>query len=329
MRKESSDTRTNISAMKHSSSWVSTIWDQWGILGVLLLLVGFMAFFAPNFVSVTNAFNVAQAVSVTAVLAAGMTIVVLTAGIDLSVGSLVAVAGVVTVLMLNAAIPPIIAVVGGILAGGAAGLINGAIVAYLALPAFIVTLGALTYLRGIAYSFTNAVPVPISGQSGIEWIGSGAIGGIPTTVIIMLFVYVLFWFILNRTRFGRHVYAVGGNIEAARLAGIRVRRLLTSVYVISGLTAGLAGVMFAARVRSGQVTAGAGYELDAIAAVIVGGTSLFGGRGRIFGTLVGAFIIGVLNNGLILLGVPFYTQLVVQGLVIIGAVALDTLKSRR
>jgi ribose transport system permease protein len=196
------------------------------------------------------------------------------------------------------------------------------------LPAFIVTLGALTYLRGIAYSFTEGKPVPIEGESPLQFIGSGAIAGIPTTVVIMAGIYLLLWFVLERTRYGRHIYAVGGNKEAARLAGIKVKRVITSAYVICGLTAGVAGIMFASRVRSGQVTGGEGYELDAIAAVILGGTSLFGGRGRIMGTLIGAIIIGVLSNGLILMGVPFYTQLIVKGTVIVLAVALDFLKGR-
>lgn len=307
----------------------SDLWEQFGITAVLLLLVIVMAVTAPNFASVSNAFNVAQAVSINAVLAAGMTLVILTAGIDLSVGSMVAVSGVATVLVLNLGINPILAMLVGILISGLAGLINGMAVAYLALPPFIVTLGALTYLRGVAYSFTDAKPVPIQGESPLEFIGSGAVAGVPATVIIMLITYGIFWFMLDRTRFGRHVYAVGGNAEAARLGGVRVRGVLIKVYIISGLMAGIAGVMFAARVRSGQVTAGEGYELDAITAVILGGTSLFGGKGRIFGTLIGALIIGVLTNGLILIGVPFYSQLIVKGVVVILAVAVDYLRTRR
>jgi len=305
-----------------------TFWDRWGILGVLTLLVIYMSFFAPFFLSFGNAFNVAQSISVNAVLAAGMTVVILTAGIDLSVGSMIAVSGVGCVIFLNLGVPPVLAVLGGILLTTLAGLLNGLIISYLMLPAFIVTLGALTYLRGIAYSLTDGKPVPIDGESPLQFIGSGDIFGVPTTVVMMATIYLVLWFVLERTRYGRHIYAVGGNKEAARLAGIKVKRVLTSAYVISGLTAGIAGIMFASRVRSGQVTGGEGYELDAIAAVILGGTSLFGGRGRIFGTLVGAVIIGVLSNGLILMGVPFYTQLIVKGAVIVLAVALDYFKGR-
>jgi ribose transport system permease protein len=307
---------------------VDEIFVKWGIYIALLLLVILMALIAPNFFSVKNGLNIAQAVSINAVIASGMTVVILTAGIDLSVGSIVAASGVATVLLLNGGVPSVIAALVAILVGALIGLINGAIIAYLALPAFIVTLGALTYTRGIAYSMHGG-PVQIAGESGIESIGNGSIGGIPMPVFIMIFVYWFFWFLLERTKFGRHVYAVGGNPQAARLSGINVKKVLMSVYVISGVTAGLAGLMFASRVRSGQVTAGVGYELDAITAVILGGTSLFGGRGRIFGTLIGALLIGVLSNGLVLLGVPIYTQLMIKGGVIILAVAIDTLRSKR
>jgi len=307
---------------------VDEIFVKWGIYIALLLLVILMALIAPNFFSIKNGLNIAQAVSINAVVASGMTVVILTAGIDLSVGSIVAASGVATVLLLNGGVPTAIAALVAILVGALIGLINGAIIAYLALPAFIVTLGALTYTRGIAYSMHGG-PVQIAGESGIESIGNGSIGGIPMPVFIMIFVYWFFWFLLERTKFGRHVYAVGGNPQAARLSGIDVKKVLMSVYVISGVTAGLAGLMFASRVRSGQVTAGVGYELDAITAVILGGTSLFGGRGRIFGTLIGALLIGVLSNGLVLLGVPIYTQLMIKGGVIILAVAIDTLRSKR
>ena len=307
---------------------VDEIFVKWGIYIALLLLVILMALIAPNFFSVKNGLNIAQAVSINAIVASGMTVVILTAGIDLSVGSIVAASGVATVLLLNGGVPTVIAALVAILVGALIGLINGAIIAYLALPAFIVTLGALTYTRGVAYSMHGG-PVQIAGESGIESIGNGSIGGIPMPVFIMIFVYWFFWFLLERTKFGRHVYAVGGNPQAARLSGIDVKKVLMSVYVISGVTAGLAGLMFASRVRSGQVTAGVGYELDAITAVILGGTSLFGGRGRIFGTLIGALLIGVLSNGLVLLGVPIYTQLMIKGGVIILAVAIDTLRSKR
>ncbi|WP_219415679.1 ABC transporter permease subunit [Pseudonocardia nigra] len=305
------------------------IWDRYGILAVLLLLVVLMAVIAPNFWSLSNGFNVARAVSINAVLAAGMTVVILTGGIDLSVGSIVGLAGVSSIMLWNSGAPPLIAVLGGVVVGAAAGLLNGLLIAYLALPAFIVTLGALTYLRGTAYALTDAQPLIADGQLGFRLLGNGNLAGIPSPVVVMIVTYVVVWFILERTRFGRHVYAVGGNVEAARLAGIKVKRVLVRVYVIAGLTAGLAGVMFAARVESGQPRAGEGYELDAIAAVVLGGTSLAGGRGRIYGTFIGALIIGVLSNGLVLMNVPFFTQLIIKGAVIVLAVALDSLKNWR
>ena len=307
---------------------IDEILVKWGIYIALFLLVSLMIVIAPNFFSIQNGLNIAQAVSINAVLASGMTVVILTAGIDLSVGSIVPASGVAPVLLLHDGVPTAIAALFALLVGAFMGFINGAIIAYLALPAFIVTLGALTYTRGIAYSMHGG-PVQINGESGIESIGNGSIGGIPMPVFIMIFVYSFFWFLLERTKFGRHVYAVGGNPQAARLSGINVKKVLMSVYVISGITAGLGGLMFASRVRSGQVTAGVGYELDAITAVILGGTSLFGGRGRIFGTLIGALLIGVLSNGLVLLGVPIYTQLMIKGAVVILAVAIDTLRSKR
>jgi ribose transport system permease protein len=300
-------------------------WDRVGIFLVLLLLIALMCVVAPNFATVDNALNVARAVSINAILAAGMTVVILTGGIDLSVGSIVAVSGVLSVLLWVNGMPSFIAVLVGIVVGALAGLVNGLLTAYLALPAFIVTLGAMTYLRGAAYSLTDGQPLVANGL-GFRGLGNGTVAGLPTPVVVMVLVYVAVWFLLERTKYGRHIYAVGGNKEAARLAGVRVRPLIASVYLISGATAGLAGVIFSARVLSGQPTAGSGYELDAIAAVVLGGTSLMGGRGRILGTLVGALIIGVLSNGLVLMNVPFFYQLVVKGVVIVVAVGLDSLK---
>jgi ribose transport system permease protein len=171
----------------------------------------------------------------------------------------------------------------------------------------------------------NGQPL-VASELGYRGLGNGSVAGIPQPVVIMVVVYAVTWFLLERTRFGRHVYAVGGNMEAARLAGINVKRILLTVYMLGGATAGVAGVIFSARVLSAQPTAGTGYELDAIAAVVLGGTALAGGRGRILGTLVGAVIIGVLSNGLVLMNVPFFYQLIIKGLVIIIAIALDSLK---
>ncbi|NNM46823.1 ABC transporter permease subunit [Knoellia koreensis] len=302
-------------------------WDRVGILAVLVVLVALMAVIAPNFASVDNLFNIARSISINAILAAGLTFVILTAGIDLSVGSIVAVSGVVAVMTALAGAPAPVAILVGILAGAAAGFVNGALTAYLSLAAFIITLGTMTLLRGLAYTLTDGQPI-VSNTLNFRDIGNGYFAGIPAPVVVMVLVYLAAWFVLERTRFGRHVYAVGGNAEAARLAGINVKRVTCIVYVIAGACAGLAGVIFAARVVSAQPTAGTGYELDAIAAVVLGGTSLMGGRGRIYGTLIGSVILGVLSTGLILMNVPFFTQLLIKGAVIILAVAIDGLKQR-
>lgn len=302
-------------------------WDRIGILVVLVALVLLMATIAPNFATVENLLNIARSISINAILAAGMTFVILTGGIDLSVGSIVAVSGVVGVLTAMSDMPSPVAVLIGVLAGAAAGLINGLLTAYLSLAAFIVTLGTMTFMRGLGYTMTDGQPI-VSSTLNFRDLGNGYIAGIPVPVVVMVIVYLVSWFILERTPYGRHIYAVGGNPEAARLAGVNVKRVITSVYVLGGACAGLAGVIFAARVVSAQPTAGTGYELDAIAAVVLGGTSLMGGRGRIYGTLIGSIILGVLSTGLILMNVPFFTQLLIKGAVIILAVAIDSLKQR-
>jgi ribose transport system permease protein len=302
-------------------------WDRVGILVVLAALVLFMSWYAPNFNRVDNLLNILRAISINAILAAGMTFVILTAGIDLSVGSTVAVSGVVAVLAAMAGLPAPVALVLGVGTGALCGYVNGALSAYLALAPFIVTLGTMTFLRGLAYTLTEGQPIVDTALS-FKLLGSGYFMGIPIPVYVMIIVYIIAWFLLERTRFGRHVYAVGGNPKAARLAGIKVKKIITSVYVIAGICAGLAGLIFAARVISAQPTAGQGYELDAIAAVVLGGTSLAGGKGRIIGTLIGSIILGVLTTGLILMNVPFFTQLLIKGGVIIFAVAIDSLKQQ-
>lgn len=314
-----------VAARRSTAEKVFYWWDRVGILLILVLLVALMAVAAPNFASFDNAMNVLRAISINAILAAGMTLVILTAGIDLSVGSTLAVAGCSGVLLHLAGMPAIVAVLGGIAAGALAGAINGGLSAWLAMPPFIVTLGAMTYLRGTAYTLTGGLPV-IANDLSFAALGNSYVSVIPTPVVIMLVVYAIIWFLLERTKFGRHVYAVGGNPEAARLAGINVNRILIWVYTTCGATAGLGGIIFAARVMSAQPNSGQSYELDAIAAVVLGGTALAGGRGKIFGTFIGALIIGVLSNGLVLMNVQYFTQLIIKGLVIILAVAIDSVR---
>lgn len=304
------------------------LWQRAGMALVLLALCVVMGVFAPHFATSGNVVNIARQVSLNAVLAAGMTFVLLTGGVDLSVGSALGVTGVASVWLAVKGVPAPLAVLSAVAIGALIGSVNGVLIARLKLQPFIVTLGALTYLRGCAYVATGAYPL-IKPDLSFTFLGSGSLGPIPWPVVIALTVLAISHVTLTRTRFGRQVYALGGNAQAARLSGINVARVLTCVYVIAGTCAGIAGVIFAARLESGQPQGGQGYELDAIAAVILGGTSLSGGAGSIVGTLIGALIIGVLDNGLVLMNVPFFYQLIIKGLVIIAAVLLDRIRAVR
>ena len=303
-------------------------WQRLGMALVLIALCVVMGVFAPHFATSGNVVNIARQVSINAILAAGLTFVLLTGGVDLSVGSALGVTGVMSVWLAVRGIPAPFAVLGAVGIGALIGGVNGVFIARLKLQPFIVTLGALTYLRGCAYVATGAYPLNKPDLS-FAFVGSGAVGPIPWPVIIAAAVLVVSHVTLTRTRFGRQVVALGGNAQAARLSGINVARVLTCVYMIAGTCAGIAGVIFAARLESGQPQGGQGYELDAIAAVILGGTSLSGGAGSIVGTLIGALIIGVLDNGLVLMNVPFFYQLIIKGAVIIAAVLLDRVRAVR
>ncbi|QPM92513.1 ABC transporter permease subunit [Pseudooceanicola algae] len=294
-----------------------------GMLPVLILLAIGFQLLTGKFLSVNNLSIVMQQASINVVLAAGMTFVILTGGIDLSVGSILAASA------MGAMIVSLVPGLGwvGILAGVGLGLIfglaNGALIALLALPPFIVTLGSLTAVRGVARLMGNDTTV-FNGQLPFAVIGNGSVLGIPILALIALAVIIVSWFILRRTVLGTWIYAVGGNQEAARLTGIKVSLVLMFVYGASGLLSGLGGVMSAARLYAANgLQLGQAYELDAIAAVILGGTSFVGGVGSIWGTLVGALIIAVLSNGLILTGVSDIWQFIIKGLVIIAAVSLD------
>ncbi|MEG4807364.1 ribose ABC transporter permease [Microcoleus sp. F8-D3] len=297
-----------------------------GILPILIAICIIFSLVTPNFLSVGNLINVIRQASINIVLATGMTFVILTGGIDLSVGSILGVTAVVGVLV--SLVPGLgwFAVPGALIAGVFLGLINGSLVAYLGLPPFIVTLGSYTALRGVAYLVANGTTV-INRNLNFAWVGNNYVGPIPWLVIIAFLAVLVSWFVLRRTVLGRHIYAVGGNIRAARLTGIKVSRVLLFVYGVSGLLSGLGGIMSASRLYSATGMLGQGYELDAIAAVILGGTSFTGGIGTIWGTLLGALIIALLNNGLTLMNVSFFWQLVVKGLVIIIAVTIDKVRT--
>ncbi len=298
-----------------------------GILPILLVICIVFSLVSPSFLSPGNLINVIRQASINIVLATGMTFVILTGGIDLSVGSILGVTAVVGVLVSLIPGAGLVAVPAALLAGVCLGLLNGALIAYLGLPPFIVTLGSYTALRGVAYLVANGTTV-INRNLNFAWIGNNYLGPIPWLVVIALLAVVASWFVLRRTVLGRHIYAVGGNIRAARLTGIKVSQVLLFVYGVSGLLSGLGGIMSASRLYSATGMLGQGYELDAIAAVILGGTSFTGGIGTIWGTLLGALIIALLNNGLTLMNVSFFWQLVVKGLVIIIAVTIDKLRTR-
>lgn len=294
---------------------------------LVLLCIGF-ELASGRFLSVGNLSIVMQQASINAVLAAGMTFVILTGGIDLSVGSILALAAVVAV---GATLTPGLAWAAiplALLAGAACGLVNGSLIAWLGLPPFIVTLGALTAVRGVARLAAGDSTV-FNSDLPFSVIGNGTLLGVPWLVVIAFLVILLSWVILRRTVLGTWIYTVGGNAEAAALAGIKVPLVLLFVYATSGLLTGLGGVMSAARLYAANgLQLGQAYELDAIAAVILGGTSFVGGIGSVWGTLIGALIIAVLSNGLILLGVSDIWQYIIKGGVIILAVAIDKLRTR-
>lgn len=297
---------------------------RYGMLLVLLAMVLLASLLSDRFLTTNNLLNVARQVAINAMLAAGMTVVILSGGIDLSVGSVLALSG---------------AVGAGIIAGGGSwlagvlvslgvglllGSVNGVFVAYGQLPPFIVTLAMMAFARGATMVYTGGRPITVFDPS-FQWFGHGQVGPLPAPVFLVVVLYALAYVFLARTKAGRLIYAVGGNEQAARMAGIRVSQVKVLVYAVSGLMAGLAGVVLTSRLFSAQPTAGTSYELDAIAAVILGGTSLSGGRGSVTGTIIGALIIGILGNVLNLLNVSSFYQDVAKGIVILAAVLLDRL----
>lgn len=307
-------------------------WEKWLHHPAVLPFIGFailfllMSGFNDSFLTVNNLTNVARQVSINAIIAVGMTCAILTGGIDLSVGPVMALSGSIAAGLMLGGLPMPLAMIAALLIGTLFGLANGACIAYLRMPPIIVTLASMGIARGLALLYTGGYP--ISGlPEAFSFFGRGTVLGIQVPILIMAGVYVLAWLMLNHLPFGRYVYAIGGNEEAARLSGIRVSRYKVLVYVVSGLTAALAGLVLTSRLMSGQPNAGEGFELDAIAAVVLGGAAISGGRGAIIGTLVGAMMLGVLNNGLNLMSVSPYIQNVVKGGIILAAIYLSS--SRR
>ena len=290
----------------------------------------------PNFLKKENLLNVLKQISVVAIIAIGMTMVIITAGIDLSVGSLIAFSGVITALSIQQLSGNTDPTTGHLLLGSAVGILvcaiigmgTGSLVTLFNIPAFIVTLGVMFIAKGLAFIFSQSAPIPVANE-GFAWLGRGSdLMGLPNSVVLMLLLYGIAHVIMTHTSIGRYIYAVGGNPEAARLSGVPVKWVLVFVYTLCGLLAGLGGVMEASLHITGDPKSGTLVELQVIAAVVVGGTSLAGGQGKIFGTLIGALIIGVIRNGMNLTGVEAHMQSVVYGVVILIAVMVDQLKNR-
>ena len=300
--------------------------DNGALVGLLVLCLA-MFIATPDFLTPNNLLNVGIQVAVVAILAFGQTFVIVTAGIDLSVGSVAALSAMVAAFTGQSwGMPPLVALLFGLLTGLAAGMLSGAATAYGKLPPFIATLAMLSVARGLTLVVSNGIPIPTS--SVVTWLG-GSVGPIPMPVVVMLVMGAIGWFILNRLSIGRAMYAVGGNLEAARLSGIPVKRVLVTVYALSGIFAAVAGLVLSGRLASAQPQAATGYELDAIAAVVIGGASLAGGVGKISGTLIGALVLAVIRNGLNLLNVSAFWQQVIIGLVIAVAVGIDVLRRKR
>jgi len=295
------------------------------LLGLILLAL-VLTILSDRFLTVNNLLNVTRQISINAIISVGMTLVILTGGIDLSVGSIVALTGSITAGLLVGGQALLTSVLIGMMVGALLGLCNGLLITRAEIPPFIATLGTMTAARGFTLVYTEGRPITGMGES-FRFLGGGYIAGIPVPVILMVIIFALAYIVLKRNRLGRYIYAIGGNEEAARLSGINTKKILLSVYVLGGLLAGFSGIIMASRLNSAQPTAGVSFELDAIAAVVLGGTSLSGGVGTIGGTLIGALIIGILDNGLNLLNVSSFYQQVAKGFVILLAVFLD--KKRR
>ena len=288
----------------------------------LVVVTVFMIFASDKFLTGANLENIARQVSINAIIAVGMTCVILTGGIDLSVGPVMALSGTLTTGLMVAGVPAPLAIMIGLLIGAGFGVGNGIFVAYLKMPPIIVTLATMGIARGLGLMYTDGYP--IAGMPDwFSWLGRGSLLGVQVPILVMLVTYLLAWVLLQQTRVGRYIYAIGGNEEAVRLSGVRASRYKLLVYSISGLTAAIAGLVLASRLMSGQPNAGVGFELDAIAAVVLGGASIAGGRGVILGTLVGAMLLGVLNNGLNMLGVSPYVQSVIKGGIILLAIFIS------
>lgn len=302
---------------------------KYAILGVLFVISVFFTIVSDSFLTAGNLLNVARQVAMLGISAVGMTCVILTAGIDLSVGAVMALTNIAgSMLMVNAGIPIVPAVLITLVIAAGVGLMNGFLVAYVGVPALITTLAMMTILRGLSFVLCGGMPVWGLPES-FKKLGQGYAGSIPIPVIIMLFVFIIGWLFLNRTKTGRYIYGLGGNKEAVRLSGVKTVRIETLVYVISAFLTGLAGVIMLSRINTGQPKIGTGYEMDVITAVVLGGVSIMGGEGSLIGVFIGVLITGVLSNGMILIDVSEYYQQITKGIVLLVAVIFDTMAKKR
>ncbi|MCI2419898.1 ABC transporter permease [Saccharopolyspora sp. K220] len=303
--------------------------SQVAAAGALIVVFIVLSIVAPSFLTADNLFNLGSQTSVNAVMAVGVTLVIITGGIDLSVGSVAALSGVLgVILMAQYGFNPLVGILGGIVIGAVAGLVNGLLVSVVGLPPFIATLGMLSVARGLVLIVTGAVAV-FGAPESFRLLGQGVIGAIPIPVLLIAVVAVAGHVVLTRTRLGRYAYVMGSNMEAARLSGVPVRRYTTAVYVLSGALAGLGGMIASSRIYSGQPNFGEGLELDVIAAVVIGGASLFGGRGTVWGSLIGAFLVAVIRNGAVQLNINDFYQNVLIGVIIWLAVWWDRYQRRK
>jgi len=311
------------------SEKIQKYYNQFGIFIIFFLMVIALSFATDKFLQYQNLINVIRQISFIAIIATGSTFIIITGGIDLSPGSIMGLTSAISSMLAQQnGLPLIVSLAIGLGLGAFCGFTNGFLVAKTKIPPFIATLGMMEIARGVALLITNGRPVGNISRD-LEFLGKGSIFGIPFPIFILVIVTFIMFVLLNNTPFGRRILALGGNEQAAKISGISVEKVKIIVYTMGGLLAALAGILMTGRVASGQPKLGVGFEMDAVAAAVIGGTSLSGGIGSIFGTLCGALVIGVINNGMDLLSVSAYWQQIVKGVIIVGAVILDQLKHRK
>lgn len=324
MKKKTSTQNGQRSTSRRIGQWIMQYAGQFAFLAILLIILSIAA---PTFRTPTNLINVARQVSINMIIACAMTMVLIIGGIDLSVGAVMAMAGMVSSYMSLAGMPLALCLLGGLIAGGVSGTVNGIILANTNLPPFIVTYSVQSILRGMVYVITGAGTIRLTSDAYLAF-GGGSLGPIPYPVGYMVVIIIVSILLLGHSKMGRHMYAVGGNPKAAQFAGINTKKITLYIYILSGVCAALAGMVLTSRNSSMQPALGTGAEMDAIAAVVLGGTSMAGGRGAIAGTVLGAFIIGFINNGLNMMRMDSFYQYIAKGIVILIAVYIDYIKNQ-